>query len=122
MWIKGHTHTVVEGAKKGENIIKSKKNKGQDFLDYASKNNIQINIEYEEDKIQEKRKKYYDKKDPKYNNQRDKNQNGKYQKKPYQNDQNNNYNNGNKYNNRNQGYKRQQKRAQRVKRKQRKNH
>ena len=26
---------------------KSKKNKGQDFLDYASKNNIQINIEYE---------------------------------------------------------------------------
>ena len=30
---------------------KSKKSKGQDFLDYASKNNIQINIEYEEDKI-----------------------------------------------------------------------
>ena len=97
--------------KEESNQKKSKKNKGQDFLDYASKNNIQINIEYEEDKIQEKRKKYYDKKDPKYNNQRDKNQNGKYQKKPYQNDQNNNYNNGNKYNNRNQGYKRQQKRA-----------
>ena len=80
---------------------KSKKNKGQDFLDYASKNNIQINIEYEEDKIQEKRKKYFDKKDQQYDNKTG----GRYQKK-YQND--NNY----KYNNRNQGgYKRPQKRA-----------
>ena len=80
---------------------KNKKNKGQDFLDYASKNNIQINIEYEEDKIQEKRKKYFDKKDQQYENKTG----GRYQKK-YPND--NNY----KYNNRNQGgYKRPQKRA-----------
>ena len=81
---------------------KSKKNKGQDFLDYASKNNIQINIEYEEDKIQEKRKQFYDK-NKKFNGQKDNKQGGRYQRK-----QNEGYN-GNKYNNRNQGY-RQQKR------------
>ena len=77
---------------------KNKKNKGQDFLDYASKNNIQINIEYEEDKIQEKRKKYFDKKDQQYDNKT-----GGYQKK---------YPNNNNYKYKNQGgYKRPQKRA-----------
>ena len=80
---------------------KSKKNKGQDFLDYASKNNIQINIEYEEDKIQEKRKQFNEK-NKKFNGTK---QGGRYQRKPGQND---GYT-GNKYNNRNQGY-RQQKR------------
>ena len=35
---------------------KKSKKKGQDFLDYANKNNIQINIEYEENKYQLKKK------------------------------------------------------------------
>lgn len=35
---------------------KKNKKKGQDFLDYANKNNIQINIEYEENKYQLKKK------------------------------------------------------------------
>ena len=35
---------------------KKNKKKGQDFLDYANKNNIQINIEYEENKFQLKKK------------------------------------------------------------------
>ena len=34
---------------------KKSKKKGQDFLDYANKNNIQINIEYEENKYQLKK-------------------------------------------------------------------
>ena len=36
---------------------KKVKKKGQDFLDYANKNNIQINIQYEENKYQLKKKK-----------------------------------------------------------------
>jgi hypothetical protein len=40
---------------KNSDVKKSKK-KGQDFLDYANKNNIQINIEYEENKFQLKKK------------------------------------------------------------------
>jgi hypothetical protein len=36
--------------------VKKSKKKGQDFLDYANKNNIQINIEYEENKFQLKKK------------------------------------------------------------------
>ena len=35
---------------------KKNKKKGLDFLDYANKNNIQINIEYEENKYQLKKK------------------------------------------------------------------
>ena len=35
---------------------KKGKKKGQDFIDYANKNNIQINIEYEENKYQLKKK------------------------------------------------------------------
>ena len=35
---------------------KKSKKKGQDFIDYANKNNIQINIEYEENKYQLKKK------------------------------------------------------------------
>lgn len=52
--------------------VKKNKKKGQDFLDYANKNNIQINFEYEENKYQlkktddpkmgEKSNKYTDKK------------------------------------------------------------
>ena len=34
---------------------KKSKKKGQDFLDYANKNNIEINIEYEENKYQQKK-------------------------------------------------------------------
>ena len=34
---------------------KKNKKKGQDFLDYANKNNIEINIEYEENKYQQKK-------------------------------------------------------------------
>ncbi len=50
---------------------KKNKKKGQDFLDYANKNNIQINIEYEENKYQLKKKdeqKTGDKNGNKYNN------------------------------------------------------
>ena len=43
--------------KKSKNTEDKKgKKKGQDFLDYANKNNIQINIEYEENKYQLKKK------------------------------------------------------------------
>ena len=35
--------------------IKKNKKKGQDFLDYANQNNIQINFEYEENKYQLKK-------------------------------------------------------------------
>ena len=60
--------------------IKKNKKKGQDFLDYANKNNIQINFEYEENKYQlkktddsknQKNAKYQDKKP--YNKNRQKN-------------------------------------------------
>ena len=54
---------------------KKTKKKGQDFLDYANKNNIQINLEYEENKYQFK----------KNENQKfgDKNGNKYYEKKPF---------------------------------------
>ena len=54
---------------------KKTKKKGQDFLDYANKNNIQINLEYEENKYQFK----------KNQNQKfgDKNGNKYYEKKPF---------------------------------------
>ncbi|MCQ2817738.1 MAG: hypothetical protein MJ252_10780 [archaeon] len=43
---------------KGEDSNKkSKKAKGQDFLDYANKNNIQIDIQYEQDKANPQKKK-----------------------------------------------------------------
>jgi len=54
---------------------KKGKKKGQDFLDYANKNNIQINLEYEENKYQLKKKE-----DQKFG---DKNGNKFYDKKPY---------------------------------------
>lgn len=56
---------------------KKGKKKGQDFLDYANKNNIQINIQYEENIFQSKKnndQKFGDKSGNKYN---DKNQYGK---------------------------------------------
>ena len=43
--------------KKPKNIEEKKvKKKGQDFIDFANKNNIQINIQYEENKYQVKKK------------------------------------------------------------------
>ena len=53
--------------------IKKNKKKGQDFLDYANQNNIQINLEYEENKYQLKKTE-----DPKIGEK-----NNKYEKKPY---------------------------------------
>lgn len=48
---------VKKSGKKSKNPEdKKNKKKGQDFLDYANKNNIQINIEYEENKYQLKKK------------------------------------------------------------------
>lgn len=59
--------------KKSKNPEEKKgKKKGQDFLDYANKNNIQINIQYEENKFQSKKnndQKFGDKSGNKYNNQ-----------------------------------------------------
>lgn len=63
--------------KKKDKEEKKGKKKGQDFLDYANKNNIQINIEYEENKYQLKKTN-----DPK-NDYKSNNQN-EYQK-PYNN-------------------------------------
>ena len=66
---------------------KKMKKKGQDFLDYANKNNIQINIEYEENKYQLKKKedqksgnKFNDNKKP-YNKGGYKNDKNRQQKK-----------------------------------------
>ena len=85
---------VKKSAKKSKNIEDKKvKKKGQDFLDYANKNNIQINIEYEENKYQLKKKrdqktgekggnKFYDNKK-------------QYNKGPQKRQQN--YNTGNKF-------------------------
>ena len=56
--------------KKKDKEEKKGKKKGQDFLDYANKNNIQINIEYEENKYQLK-KTSDPKNDYKSNNQND---------------------------------------------------
>ena len=67
--------------------VKKNKKKGQDFLDYANQNNIQINLEYEENKYQlkktddgrnQKQNKYQDKK-PYNKNRQNKNW---QQKKP----------------------------------------
>ena len=69
---------------------KKSKKKGQDFLDYANKNNIKINLEYEENKYQKKEdqkfgdkngNKYYDKKQfNKGENKNDKNRQQQKQK------------------------------------------
>ena len=50
------TKTKKSGKKSKNPEDKKNKKKGQDFLDYANKNNIQINIEYEENKFQLKKK------------------------------------------------------------------
>ena len=52
---------------------KKNKKKGQDFLDYANQNNIQINLEYEENKFQLKKTE-----DPKFSEK-----SNKYEKKPF---------------------------------------
>ena len=93
---------VKKSAKKSKNIEDKKvKKKGQDFLDYANKNNIQINIEYEENKYQLKKKrdqktgekggnKFYDNK-KQYNKGGYKNDKNRPQKRQQ------NYNTGNKF-------------------------
>ena len=48
--------TKKSGKKSKNPEDKKIKKKGQDFIDYANKNNIQINIEYEENKYQLKKK------------------------------------------------------------------
>ena len=76
----------------------NKKNKGQDFLDYANKNNIEINIQYEKDsnkfnnydnnkKKEAKKNNYYNKnynKSGKYNNNNNKNYKNNENKKNFQ--------------------------------------
>ena len=77
---------------------KKNKKKGQDFLDYANKNNIQINIEYEENKYQLKKKdeqKIGDKNGNKYNNNNKRPYNKGGYNKNYQ--QKGNRNTGNKF-------------------------
>jgi hypothetical protein len=77
---------------------KKNKKKGQDFLDYANKNNIQINIEYEENKYQLKKKdeqKNGDKNGNKYNNNNKRQYNKGGYNKNYQ--QKGNRNTGNKF-------------------------
>ena len=77
---------------------KKNKKKGQDFLDYANKNNIQINIEYEENKYQLKKKdeqKIGDKNGNKYNNNNKRQYNKGGYNKNYQ--QKGNRNTGNKF-------------------------
>ena len=77
---------------------KKNKKKGQDFLDYANKNNIQINIEYEENKYQLKKKdeqKTGDKNGNKYNNNNKRQYNKGGYNKNYQ--QKGNRNTGNKF-------------------------
>ena len=63
--------------------IKKNKKKGQDFLDYANQNNIQINFEYEENKYQ--LKKTDDAKNQKNNKYQDKKPYNKNNKKNWQN-------------------------------------
>lgn len=77
---------------------KKNKKKGQDFLDYANKNNIQINIEYEENKYQLKKKdeqKTGEKNGNKYNNNNKRQYNKGGYNKNYQ--QKGNRNTGNKF-------------------------
>ena len=63
--------------------VKKNKKKGQDFLDYANQNNIQINFEYEENKYQ--LKKTDDAKNQKNNKYQDKKPYNKNNKKNWQN-------------------------------------
>ncbi len=84
--------------KKGDKKKHDKKNskkKGIDFMEYASKNNIQVNIEYEEDKF-EKNKNYHDNKNKNYNNNNNNkkydNKGKNYNKKGFNKNNNNNQN------------------------------
>ena len=61
--------------KQKEPAEKKSKKKGQDFLDYANKNNIQINFEYEENKYQLKKTE-----DPKMNDKYKYNEKKQYNK------------------------------------------
>ena len=82
---------------------KKVKKKGQDFLDYANKNNIQINIQYEENKYQLKKKegqKFGENNANRFNDNRKqynrggfKNDKNRPQKRPQ------NFNTGNKFDN-----------------------
>lgn len=77
---------------------KAKKAKGVDFLDYANKNNIQINIQYEQDKFADRKK--YDGKQ----NYRGGYNKGKYKKNFNNGNQSGNNNNGNNNNRSNNKY------------------
>ena len=82
---------------------KKMKKKGQDFLDYANKNNIQINIQYEENKYQLKKKE--DQKFGEKNGNRFNDNKRQYNKGGFKNDKNHpqkrqqNFNTGNKFDN-----------------------
>ena len=80
---------------------KKGKKKGQDFLDYANKNNIQINIEYEENKYQLKKKEDQKSGDKKFNDNK-----RQFNKGGFKNDKNNQQKRpkftGNKFDNYNQ--------------------
>ena len=84
--------------KKSKNPEEKKaKKKGQDFLDYANKNNIQINIEYEENKYQLKKKqeqKLGEKEGKKFNDNKKQYNKGGYKKRLPQ-----TFNTGNKFDN-----------------------
>ena len=93
---------VKKSTKKSKNIEDKKvKKKGQDFLDYANKNNIQINIEYEENKYQLKKKR--DQKTGEKGGNKLYDNKKQYNKGGYKNDKNRpqkrqqNYNTGNKF-------------------------
>lgn len=80
---KPKTKKVNKKAKNAED--KKSKKKGLDFIDYANKNNIEINLEYEENKYQLKKKdeqKFGDKKGNKYYDKKQNNKGG------YKNDMN----------------------------------
>ena len=96
--------------KKEKDDKKNQKKKGIDFIDYANENNIQINIQYEEDKYPIKKKndrkyqrnKYNNHKNNNYNNNNHYKTNCKFNKNYKKQNNNNNYNNkynNNKYNN-----------------------
>ena len=80
------TKTKKQNKKYKNPDVKKSKKKGQDFLDYANKNNIQINIEYEENKFQLKKKD--DQKNGDKNGNRFNDNKRQYNKGGYKNDKN----------------------------------
>ncbi len=88
--------------KKKKHDKKNSKKKGIDFMEYANKNNIQVNLEYEEDKYENNN---YHNDDRKYNNNKkydNRNKNYNNKRGGYKNNSNNN---NNYNNNQNRGFK-----------------